>query len=312
MDNSEVTIEAERKGEQQLDTKVDLPLGQVWAKVTKRNTRFDVETPSSVASVKGTEFMVLSQEDGGSEVMVMEGVVDFFNELGKVSVRKNQKSMCEKNTAPGEPQKLSKKDKAEAEETRPNWQLEIKKPAETKAPNQSFEIQVKALDLASGKPDSKCAENVLVTAVSEGGQVSLDGASWSNEVNGTLAGGILNVQAKSRTARNLEIQASGDNCKSTRTTITIEKNRQQKREESEKAKSIAGKAGIGEVEGMDYAGGEVKNGAGSIDDILNKIEKGEMEIIGKEVIVGTDGSKRVVLKVKPVSGGSSGGGKSGQ
>lgn len=305
-ENSEVTIEAQRKGEQQLDTKVDLPLGQVWAKVTKRNTKFDIETPSSVASVKGTEFLVTVEEDGGSEVAVLEGIVDFVNEFGKVTVKKNQKSQCEKNTPPEAPKKLTKKDKEELEEAKPNWQLHIKKPSENKAPNQSFEIQVKSLDIASGNHDTKCTANIAVSSTTDGGQLSLDGASWSNEVTASLSGGVLNLQARCRTTKNMDIIAAGEGCKSAKVTVIIEKTRQQKREEAEKAKNVAGKAGISEVDGMQYAGGEVKSGSGSFDDILNKIEKGELEIVGKEVIEGADGKKKVILKVRPASGGKTG------
>ena len=63
-DLSDVTLNVTPTKDGQLNAKVDLPLGQLWAKVTRRESEFQVETPSSVASVKGTEFSVFVDEDG--------------------------------------------------------------------------------------------------------------------------------------------------------------------------------------------------------------------------------------------------------
>lgn len=306
-ENSEVTINAERKKDNQLDTKVDMPLGEVWAKVTRRDSKFDIETPSSVASVKGTEFSVSVDEEGISNLFVFEGIVEFQNELGKVQVKRNQKSTITPNQAPEEPKKMTKKDRQQTQETGPTWNLDIKKPTDPKAPNQAFEIQVRALNPETSKQDMKCAELVVVNSPSGGGQFSLDGNSWSNELEGILAGGNLTLMAKSRVNKDLEIAASGQGCRPARTTVEIQQTRQQKKQEGDKAKSIAAKAGMGgELEGLEYSGGEVKDGSGSIDDILGKIESGELIITGKEIIEGANGEKKVILKVKPASGGKSG------
>jgi len=306
-ENSEVTISAQRKNENQLDTKVDMPLGEIWAKVTRRDSKFDIETPSSVASVKGTEFSLSVDENGITNLFVFDGLVEFQNELGKVMVRRNQKSTIQPNQAPEEPKKMSKKDKQQLQETGPAWQLDIKKPADAKAPNQAFEIQIKALNIETAKQDMKCSESVVVNSPGGGGQFSLDGNSWTNEIEGNLTAGSLTLMAKSRVDKGLEIAASGSGCRPARTTVDIQKTRQQKRQEGDRAKAAASKAGFAsELEGLEYSGGEVKEGAGSIDEILGKIESGELVIVGKEIVETADGSKRIIIKVKPSSGGKSG------
>ena len=310
MENSEVTINAQRKEDRKLDTKVDLPLGEVWAKVTRRDSKFDVETPSSVASVKGTEFTVSVDASGTSNLFVFEGLVDFQNELGKVSVKRNQKSTAIKDQPPGEPAKMTKKDKEERQAAEPEWQLDIKIPTEAKAPNQTFDIQVKALNKTSGKVDVSCSETVLVSSPSGGGLFSLDGNTWTNELETQLGSGSVTLNAKARTDKDLEILASGTNCNSSKKTMSIQRTRQQKKAESDRAKAIVLKAGYSELEDLPYQGGEVKEGTGTLDEILTKIESGELEIVGKEIVEGADGKKKVILKVKPASGGggSKGGG----
>ena len=307
-ESSEVTISAQKKGERELDTQIDLPLGEVWAKVTRRDSKFDIETPSSVASVKGTEFSVNVDQFGTSSLFVLDGLVEFQNELGRVMVRRNQKSIAIKDQPPEEPKKLTKKDKKELEEVKPDWQIDIKKPSGTKAPNQSFDLQIKSLNMATNKVDLQCNERIAVSSPTAGAQFSLDGSAWAGEIEGKLTNGTLTIMAKGRTNKNLEVVVSGDNCRPGRTTVPIQQTRQQKRAEAEKAESIVRKAGIGEVEGLGYSSGEVKSGSDNIEDILTKIDSGELEIISTEVVEGADGKKKVILKVAPKksSGGAGG------
>ncbi len=311
-ENSEVTINTQRKGDRKLDTKVDLPRGEIWAKVTRRDSKFEIETPSSVASVKGTEFTVLVDEFGTTNLFVFEGLVEFQNELGRVLVQRNQKSTATKDQPPEEPKKLTKKDKAERQVEEPNWQLDIKKPSGSKAPNQSFELQINALNPETNKIDYQCNTEIVVSSPSSGGSFSLDGEVWSKEIEGRLSNGAVSIMAKSRKDEDLEIVVSGNNCRPGKAIVTIEKTRQQKRKEAETAKAVVSKAGISEVEDMQYKGGNVIGGGATIDEVLAKIENGELEIVGKEVIEGADGEKKIILKLKPISSGSSQGGKGSQ
>jgi len=57
---------------------ISLDYGTVKAKVTKQKGEFRIATPTSVASVKGTEWWVESNEDG-DVFMVIEGIVEVEN-----------------------------------------------------------------------------------------------------------------------------------------------------------------------------------------------------------------------------------------
>ncbi|MCF7807003.1 MAG: FecR family protein [Candidatus Marinimicrobia bacterium] len=61
---------------------VRLDYGQALTKYTKgADFEFQLHTPTSVASIKGTEFWTISDPEEGDNVIVLEGVVDVMNNL---------------------------------------------------------------------------------------------------------------------------------------------------------------------------------------------------------------------------------------
>jgi len=72
---------------------------------------------------------------------------------------------------------------------------------------------------------------------------------------------------------------------------------------------VVNKAGVSGIDGLEYSSGEVKGGSSTLDDVLSKIEGGELEIVGYEVVEGADGKKKVILRVRPKQ--TSGGGEPG-
>jgi hypothetical protein len=76
-ENSQLTLNADRDGKN-LKKKMFLDSGgKLWAKVNKkRGTDFQVRTPTSVASVKGTKF-ILEAESDGAFLWVLEDAVVF-------------------------------------------------------------------------------------------------------------------------------------------------------------------------------------------------------------------------------------------
>ncbi len=82
--NSSLHIEAEKKGDK-VDKKVKLSLGDLWAKVSKKQGKFEVENATTVASVKGTEFLITQNSDGSTEVFTFEGAVQFTNKSDGLS-----------------------------------------------------------------------------------------------------------------------------------------------------------------------------------------------------------------------------------
>ena len=73
--NSVVTISATQQGNK-LNKKVNVDRGSVLASVKKGSGAFTVSTPTTVASVKGTEFMTRVDDEGNSTFIVTEGEVE--------------------------------------------------------------------------------------------------------------------------------------------------------------------------------------------------------------------------------------------
>lgn len=73
--NSLVTISANKSGDK-LAKKVKVDKGNVYSQIKSGTGPFVVQTPTTVASVKGTEFLTRVGENGESEFVVIEGEVE--------------------------------------------------------------------------------------------------------------------------------------------------------------------------------------------------------------------------------------------
>jgi len=73
-----LTINAEKK-DGVLNKRSKVNLGELWAKVTKNTGDFIVDTPTTVVSVKGTQFVLKVDEQGGTELLTIKGIVNLKN-----------------------------------------------------------------------------------------------------------------------------------------------------------------------------------------------------------------------------------------
>ena len=76
--NSEATIAGQRTSAS-ISKKINMDSGTVRATITKQNVDFVIQTPTSVASVKGTDFWLLSDPISGDEVIGLDGIVNLIN-----------------------------------------------------------------------------------------------------------------------------------------------------------------------------------------------------------------------------------------
>ncbi len=85
-----VTLNATRK-QKHLDKSLVLDSGKLWAKVTKkRGAEFQVKTPTSVASVKGTRFIIEETGQGETWLWVLEDAVSLSNGTEEVTVNEGE------------------------------------------------------------------------------------------------------------------------------------------------------------------------------------------------------------------------------
>jgi len=84
-----VTIQA-KKEKQTVSKRIFASFGELWFKVKKGVRNFQLETPSGVAAVKGTEFYAIVTKDGEMKIIGIEGIIQLFNKLGSVLVNAGQ------------------------------------------------------------------------------------------------------------------------------------------------------------------------------------------------------------------------------
>ena len=91
--NSILTINAKKEGDK-LDKKSYLKMGELWSKVVKKTGVFEVETPTTVVSVKGTEILVSHSNEKGTTLFTFSGDAEIKNKRdGKTAmVGANQKA----------------------------------------------------------------------------------------------------------------------------------------------------------------------------------------------------------------------------
>lgn len=70
-----------------LQKTLQIEFGELWARINKRdNAEYRIQTPTAVAAVKGTEFYVRVAADGATTIITVDGVLDFFNDIGTVEI----------------------------------------------------------------------------------------------------------------------------------------------------------------------------------------------------------------------------------
>lgn len=99
--------------------------GEIWAKA---KGKFIVRTEKTVASVLGTEFNLKLTESGDVELVVIEGAVEFSNDLGEVVATKLTRTVATTDEGP-EP-----RGEVEDEEAAAGWVKEIE-PLEVASPS---------------------------------------------------------------------------------------------------------------------------------------------------------------------------------
>lgn len=85
--NTEVTLNAEEAAPGRFSKRIWVGVGGIWAKATRQEeTTFEIETPTSVASVKGSSGYDMTNVAGHTTLFVLEGLFSFSNPYGEVLV----------------------------------------------------------------------------------------------------------------------------------------------------------------------------------------------------------------------------------
>jgi len=77
-EDSEVVITGQRTAAS-ISKKINMDGGTIRATISKQNTDFVIQTPTSVASVKGTDFWMISDPFLGDQIIGIEGLISLVN-----------------------------------------------------------------------------------------------------------------------------------------------------------------------------------------------------------------------------------------
>jgi hypothetical protein len=99
-ENSSCTIEGKRE-EDHINKNIVVEIGSFFTSLFRPRGSFTVTTPTSVASVKGTDWWTLQLADGRTIYIVLKNAIDTSNKAGKFLVRQNQTAIfTSQNRAP--------------------------------------------------------------------------------------------------------------------------------------------------------------------------------------------------------------------
>ena len=274
-------------------------------KVPKTGSSFRIETPTSVASVKGTEFSLLVEEDGTTHLTVIEGTVEFMNEMGKILVEEMTTSIAALDVPPSPPKKVDKKIIKEIKEkvdVKEEFKLKLSeaKPG-AKEVGTEYNFNVEYLNIKSNSTVQTFKGEVTAKG-SEGLQLSSDGgSSWVDEINVTLNKGKGIFKAKGTTQGKKTISVTASKVSPARLEFDMKQSKETVARINTKATKVLEKIDpdiVSKIGNKKMKGGTVSRGAGNVEEILEKVDSGEYEVLAQEVIENPDGSVRVIMRVK--------------
>ena len=234
----EISVEVPAAGQKPQVERTKLVLGEIYSRVSKGN--YEVETPSSVASVRGTEFNAGFTE-GEASYLGVEGIITVMNDFGSVIIEQLQRTTVAVNQAPSEPETITQDEAEKATawtgEVEPPWRLNIIPEGGTEQDTGgAFTLSIMALDAKEGSIDPTATFNLTeFSADSEIIEFSVDnGKSWSGEaptvmlINGQVQvtcrisdNGTVNVTASAEDAETAIISIIARQAKEKNTIILI-------------------------------------------------------------------------------------------
>lgn len=212
-----------------------LIMGEVYSKL--KSGDYEVETPSSVASVRGTQFD--SQYDLQTDTatyLVMESTVELMNQLGKVLLSQYQTASVPLNGQPGTPQQLSKGEAEKRTEwtggVEPKWRVNMTPEGGTDHEmGSTFAIGFSILDFKTLTLDGAASFELRSFSVnSDIIEFSTDnGKTWTTAPKVRIVNGFATIKARVNAEGRAEITAGADDAEPAVIGINVSKVKDKKR-----------------------------------------------------------------------------------
>lgn len=309
--NTEIEIKSSRITAKELKTQMYISEGQAWSKISKQNNgEFRIKTPTAVASVKGTEFDVdFDDMSESTSLVVLEGEVEFGNELGTVIAGAMQGASVTQDEAPVEYTVAPEDLPIWQNNTNPAWEI-LLTPNKTgkQSVNQPIKISIQMINSITNEVENGFNNEVQVSVDSELLFVSIDGSTWSGNAKISIKDGKGTFLVMGGGEGKPSIIVSSEDSESSKLQLEFFISKSQKKSIGGKVSALASKIGISAI--VDAIEGKslksaIASGEVNIEDVLQKVDTGELEIIDHQKIDNSDGSVTIKLIIKPSSQGSS-------
>ena len=310
--NTEIEIKSSRITAKELKTQMYISEGQAWSKISKQNNgEFRIKTPTAVASVKGTEFDIdFDDMSESTSLVVLEGEVEFGNELGTVIAGAMQGASVTQDEAPVEYTVAPEDLPNWQNNTDPSWEI-LLTPNRTgkQSVNQPIKISIQMINSITNEVENSFNNEVQVSVDSELLFVSIDGSTWLGNANISIKDGKGTVLVKGSGEGKPSIIVSSEDSESSKLQLEFFISKSQKKSIGGKVSALASKKGLSvivdAIEGKSLKSTAIVSGEANIEDVLQKVDTGELEIIDHQKIDNSDGSVTIKLIIKPSSQGSS-------
>jgi len=306
-EEAELELKSDRINAREQNTELFLEKGELYTKVQKqKRSSFSVATPVSVAAVKGTEFNLSYDEtEKSSELFVFEGAVEFTNELGKILAKEMTYSMATLEKAPSKAKKMKSSDAPDwQEKTAVQYGFKLIPEKSGSLPLlQPVKVSIQVMDMVNGQNANAFSGPVDVTVQDGNILLSADGSSWADNVQIQVSRGKGSVSVKSSRTGAAAMVVGSDDTESRKLDMDFRASKQQRSQTGGKLNKIIEKQDMGDIgekiEGKELTNSKVSGSSATVDDMLQKVDSGEYEIVDIITVQNEDGSVSVKLKVKP-------------
>lgn len=217
--NSVITLQGKQEPKS-LVKRLTMAVGEIWANVTKERGLFQVETPTSVATVKGT-ILAMKVTEEMTILYVEEGVVELANEQGSV-IADDQKQAVSR---PSQPPVLSEQGgglQPWYDHIEPEWGLRLIPDQSRAYRDETNLVRVTVFRLDTGMTYTDFNNKVEVTSDSRDVLFSVNRTDWQPIQEVQIEAGEGNVWMKTTRGGNFSVVVSADNCQPGQIEIIIE------------------------------------------------------------------------------------------
>ena len=306
---TEIEIKSSRLTAKELKTNMYIAEGEAWSTVNKQgNGSFKIETPTAVASVKGTEFDINYDFNSSSTILkVISGEVEFGNDdIGNILATAMEGSEINKDTQQPSKYKITNEDiPVWKENIDSQWGFNIIPDKDGQLPiNTSLKITIQIKNLKDNTSANDF--NQLATIESENQYISLskNNNNWHNSIDLDVIDGKSIFYVKSIKEGTGTIVTSSQNTESQKLNVDFYQTQSQKKENQNKILQLAKNQGyadiVSAIENMNLESSKIILGNANVDDIIQKIESNEYEIITFNFKNEND-KIIITLEVKPVN-----------